>query len=108
MRQWLLLLIELALIAFATVFAAVLRGDFETPIGHLSALEPYLLMTLAVAVVVLPVLGTNRAVWRFSTVAAAVAKGAGRLPSGARRRPRRAVRFVFTSRCATRRGLRAC
>jgi lipopolysaccharide/colanic/teichoic acid biosynthesis glycosyltransferase len=68
MCQWSPLFIELALIAFATLYAAVLRDNLQISVERLSALEPYLLLTLAVAVVVLPVLGTNRAVWRFSTI----------------------------------------
>jgi len=69
MRHLQMLFIDLALIAFATVFAAVLRDNLEISEARLAALEPYLVFTLGVAFVVLPVLGTNRAVWRFSTIA---------------------------------------
>jgi len=68
MRQWQLFFIELALIALATVFACVLRDNLEISATHLWALEPYLLLTLAIAIVVLPVLGTQRAVWQFSAI----------------------------------------
>lgn len=69
MRQLLVLVIDLILIVFATAFAAVLRDNLEISEARLTALAPYLFLTLGVAFVVLPVLGTNRAVWRFSTIA---------------------------------------
>lgn len=68
MRQWQLFFIELALIALATVFACILRDNLEISAAHLWALEPYLLLTLAIAIVVLPVLGTQRAVWQYSAI----------------------------------------
>lgn len=69
MRRFLLVLIDLTLIAFATVFASALRDDFTVVPSRLSALLPYLLLTLAVAAVVLAAFGTNRTVWRLTTSA---------------------------------------
>jgi lipopolysaccharide/colanic/teichoic acid biosynthesis glycosyltransferase len=69
MRQWLLLFIDLFLIVLATVIALVLRDNFEISEATLTSLAPYLVFTLAAAVVALPTLGTNRAVWRFTAMA---------------------------------------
>lgn len=68
-RHLQLLFIDLALIAIATVVAAILRDNLEISEARLADLAPYLFFTLGVAFVVLPLLGTNRAVWRFSTIA---------------------------------------
>lgn len=68
MRRISLLLIDLALIASATFLASALRHDFTLQPARLTALLPYLLLTLAVAAVVLPAFGTGRSVWRLTTL----------------------------------------
>lgn len=67
-RRQILLLIDLALIAIATVAALWLRDNFEPSWDRLRDLEPYLLMTLLSAILVLPASGANRTIWRFSAM----------------------------------------
>ncbi len=68
MRRSMFLLIDLCLIAFATVCALLLRDNFEVSEARLAALVPHLLFTLAVAASVIPALGINRTIWRFATL----------------------------------------
>lgn len=58
---------DLGLVALATFTALVLRDNFETSADHLSALLPYLVISVCVACVVFPAFGTYRALWRFVT-----------------------------------------
>lgn len=67
MRRFLMVLIDLTLIACATVFASALRDDFVVVPSRISALLPYLLLTLAVATGVLAAFGTGRTIWRLTT-----------------------------------------
>lgn len=73
------LLIDLILIAVATVSAVLLRDNLETTLDRLQGLLPYLGLTLAVAVPVLMISGLNRTIWRrsgmidYTTVVVAVA-----------------------------------
>jgi lipopolysaccharide/colanic/teichoic acid biosynthesis glycosyltransferase len=69
MRQVMLLVIDLFLIALATVLALVLRDDLGISAARFADFAPYLVFTLAAAVIVLPALGTSRAVWRFAAMA---------------------------------------
>jgi|CeladaMinimDraft_18_1061708.scaffolds.fasta_scaffold00002_362 lipopolysaccharide/colanic/teichoic acid biosynthesis glycosyltransferase len=62
------LVIDLGLIASATLLASELRHDFTVGPARLAALVPYLLLTLAAATVILPAFGTNRTVWRLTTL----------------------------------------
>jgi FlaA1/EpsC-like NDP-sugar epimerase len=66
MRRTGLLLIDLLLIAAATVFALALRNDLELTADRFSALVPYLGATLVASAVMLPLLGLDRAMWRFT------------------------------------------
>jgi lipopolysaccharide/colanic/teichoic acid biosynthesis glycosyltransferase len=59
---------DLLLIALATVTAAVIRDNFEIVAPKLIALLPYLIITLAVAGVVLPILGISRSLWESSSI----------------------------------------
>ncbi|MCL4768124.1 MAG: sugar transferase [Hyphomicrobiaceae bacterium] len=68
MRRFWLLLLDLSLVASATVLAAALRHDFHLPAERIAALIPYLLLTLGAAAVVLPAFGTGRSVWRLTTL----------------------------------------
>ena len=67
-RRATLLLIDLILIAFATVLALLLRDNFYVDTSNLGSLVPYLLVTLAASIPVLMVLGLDRTVWRFSAL----------------------------------------
>jgi lipopolysaccharide/colanic/teichoic acid biosynthesis glycosyltransferase len=68
MRRIVLLLVDLSLIALATVCALVLRDNLAPSIARLHHLLPYLAASLVAALVVLPAFGLNRAIWRFSTL----------------------------------------
>ena len=68
MHRIVLLLADLCLIAIATLFAVVLRHNLALPLDRLYGLLTYVGATLVAAVVILPVLGLNRAVWRFSSL----------------------------------------
>jgi lipopolysaccharide/colanic/teichoic acid biosynthesis glycosyltransferase len=69
MCQLQLLFVELSLIAFATVCALVLKDNFEVSEASLMGFTPYLALTLAAAVAILPSFRTYRSVWRLTTVA---------------------------------------
>ena len=66
MRRVLYLLIDLALVALATVLASALRDNFVSSPARLEALLPYLALTLLSATVVLLIAGVERAIWRLS------------------------------------------
>lgn len=68
MRRFLLTAIDLLLVAVSTALASVLRHDFSMSEDRFTALLPYLLLTLAVAAIVLPAFGTGRSVWRLTTL----------------------------------------
>jgi lipopolysaccharide/colanic/teichoic acid biosynthesis glycosyltransferase len=68
MHRTILLLIDLCLIAFATVAALAFRENFEISPASLHNLLPYLGMTLALAAPVLTALGLNRGIWRLSAM----------------------------------------
>src|SRR5690606_1274726 len=63
-----LLLIDLFLVLLATILASVLRHDFQVSPDRLTALFPYLLLTVSTAAIVLPAFGTGRSVWRLTTM----------------------------------------
>jgi lipopolysaccharide/colanic/teichoic acid biosynthesis glycosyltransferase len=65
MRQALLLVIDLILISLATIFALVLRDNLEITADQLVRLGPYLFFTAAAGMIILPLSGASRAVWRF-------------------------------------------
>lgn len=69
MRQSHLLFIDLALIAAATASALLLRDNFELSLVRMLDAMPYFLCTLISAAIALPMLGTSRSVWRFTTMA---------------------------------------
>lgn len=66
MRRFLLLLIDLSLVAAATFFAFLLRENFVVSPEKLENLLPYVAGTLLAALVVLPALRLNRGIWRLS------------------------------------------
>lgn len=66
MRRFKSLLLDLCLIATATILALLLRDNLEYSAIRFAALVPYLTLTLATAVVVLPLFEVDRTLWRFS------------------------------------------
>ena len=62
------LLVDLFLVALATVAAAVTRDNFEIIAPRLLALVPYLVITLSVAGFVLPAFGVSRSLWQFTSM----------------------------------------
>ena len=63
-----LLLVDLLVIAAATVFAVALRDNLEVSADRLVQIGPYLLLTMAAAVPVLFATGLNRTSWRYSSL----------------------------------------
>jgi lipopolysaccharide/colanic/teichoic acid biosynthesis glycosyltransferase len=63
-----LLAIDVALIASATVLALALRDNLELKTDKVEALLPYLCLTLIVALPVLAAFGLNRSIWRLSVL----------------------------------------
>jgi lipopolysaccharide/colanic/teichoic acid biosynthesis glycosyltransferase len=61
-------LVDVLLVALATVAAAVIRDNFLIVPPRLIALAPYLVVTLVVAGIVLPVFGVIRPLWRFTSM----------------------------------------
>ena len=68
MRFFLLLLTDIALILAATLFAVILRDNFEISHLRLVSLAPYFALTTAAAASLLPIFGVTRAIWRFTTL----------------------------------------
>lgn len=66
MRRLALLGVDLGLVALSTGAALALRDNFVVSEAKFEALLPYLLISVAVAAIVLPTFGTTRSVWRFS------------------------------------------
>jgi lipopolysaccharide/colanic/teichoic acid biosynthesis glycosyltransferase len=62
------ILVDLVLVALATVAAAVIRDNFMIEPPRLIALVPYLTITLGVAGLVFPLLGISRSLWRFTSL----------------------------------------
>src|SRR5215470_1440951 len=67
MHRYVLLSIDLLLIAGSTVSALILRDNLEISSVRMLAIFPYLLLTLLAAVPVLLLAGLNRTLWRFSS-----------------------------------------
>jgi lipopolysaccharide/colanic/teichoic acid biosynthesis glycosyltransferase len=63
-----LLAIDVALIALATILALALRENLELRTEKVEALLPYLCLTLVVALPVLAAFGLNRSIWRLSVL----------------------------------------
>ncbi len=64
-----LLIVDLGLIALATLLALVLQDNLELSAASVETLLPYLALTLATAAVVLPASGLPQSIWRFSVMA---------------------------------------
>jgi len=68
MRRYILLLVDLLVIAAATVLALILRDNLEVSIDRIVQIGPYLLLTLAAAGPVLLAMGLTRTLWRYSSL----------------------------------------
>ena len=68
MRQMRLLFVDLILIAVSTVFALLLRDNFDIEPAHFQALWIYAAATLGSALVIFPLTGATRSVWRFTSI----------------------------------------
>lgn len=64
-----MLLIDLLLVALATVGAALLRDNFEVWPNRLRDLLPYLTASLAFYALISQALGLDRVIWRLSSSA---------------------------------------
>jgi lipopolysaccharide/colanic/teichoic acid biosynthesis glycosyltransferase len=62
------LLVDLCLVAFATVAALAIRDNFVIAAPRFIEFVPYLLVTVSVAVVALPTFGVNRSLWQFASM----------------------------------------
>jgi lipopolysaccharide/colanic/teichoic acid biosynthesis glycosyltransferase len=62
------LFVDLCLVACATVAALVVRDNFAIAALRLMGLVPYLLVTVSVAAVALPIFGVNRSLWQFASM----------------------------------------
>ena len=68
-RQILSLIIDLVLIVAATFVAFAIRDNFEVREARIHALLPYLGLTVVASSVVFVMMGLNRSIWRFSSIA---------------------------------------
>ena len=68
MRRWFAFSIDLALVAVATFGAQLLKDNLDFYPTRLPTLLPYMAFSVCMAAVVLPALGTVRAIWRFTSV----------------------------------------
>ena len=68
MRQVTLLGVDIALILLATLCAFVLRENFEVQASPLVDLLPYLIATAGFGLLVWPLAGLNRTIWRFTSL----------------------------------------
>ena len=69
MRQIKSLLVDIILVAIATLLALYLRDNLEFNAARVELLLPYLVISLLAAAVILPMSGVTRTLWRFSGVA---------------------------------------
>src|SRR5262249_48069260 len=67
MHRYVLLLIDLLLIAASTLSALILRDNLEISADRMLFVLPYLLLTLLAAVPVFLLAGLNRTLWGFSS-----------------------------------------
>jgi lipopolysaccharide/colanic/teichoic acid biosynthesis glycosyltransferase len=68
MKEFRLLLIDSATIILATVLGVLLRDNLEASSGRLISLIPYFAATAAASVLLIPLFGVNRLIWRFSAL----------------------------------------
>lgn len=68
MRSVRTLILDVVLIVLASFAAAALRVDFELSTALVMRWLPYIGVTSAMALIVLPLLGITRTIWRYSTL----------------------------------------
>lgn len=68
MRRLIQLFCDLFLIGLATIFASILRDNFDISKGKQVADFVYVLCTLGVSGIVIPMLGLDRSIWRMSAL----------------------------------------
>lgn len=68
MRRFFGLLLDLFLIAGATVAAVILRDNLEISTEHIKAIIPYTAFSVAVGLLALVAVRAHRAMWRYSTL----------------------------------------
>src|SRR4051812_9068883 len=69
MRRLDLVFVDLFLIVAASTCALILRDNFDLSHDRFVVLAPYLISTLVVSAGVIPAIGINRSVWRFTSIA---------------------------------------
>jgi lipopolysaccharide/colanic/teichoic acid biosynthesis glycosyltransferase len=62
-----LLILDVSLLCISTVFAFILRENFEITVPRFLEFVPYLLATMIASLVAFSVSGVNRTIWRFSS-----------------------------------------
>ena len=67
-RHLALLSIDLFIVAAATVFAVILRGNFDSVSSSLIILSPYIFASVGSAAAVFALAGLDRTPWRYSSV----------------------------------------
>jgi len=68
MRRLTALVLDIILIALATLCADFIRNDFQVSLARFVALGPYLALSIGAAACVLPLAGLHRSVWRYSAL----------------------------------------
>ena len=68
MHRFHLNIVDLACVCVATILALVLRDNLELSPARIREILPYLALSLLSAAVAFPLIGTNRAIWRYSTL----------------------------------------
>ncbi|KAI94160.1 UDP-galactose phosphate transferase [Rhodomicrobium udaipurense JA643] len=65
MRRPFLLVLDIGLLCVATVFAFILRENFELSVTRSLEFGPYLLATTIASLIAFSITGVNRTIWRF-------------------------------------------
>lgn len=68
MRRLMSFGIDLSLVAIATALAFGFRENFEVTVDTWTAFAPHLVMSVLAAAIIIPLLGLNRSVWRFTSL----------------------------------------
>ncbi|WP_245257992.1 sugar transferase [Rhodomicrobium vannielii] len=68
MRRPFLLILDVVFLCAATIFAFILRENFEISVARLLGFAPYLLATAVASLIIFSIAGVNRTIWRFCSV----------------------------------------
>lgn len=68
MRRLIALGIDLVLVSAATLLAFAIRDNFDISPHRFTVMAPHLAITVVAAMIVLPVMGLHRSMWRFSSM----------------------------------------